>query len=188
MNAATKVLREEHEAILKMLDVLQATAERMETGAAISLDLLHDLHEFFTVFADRCHHGKEEDLLFPLLEQKGLPRIGGPVGCMLSEHDEGRHLVQSMGRNSEACSQGDPRARKAWAEAAHAYAQLLRNHIWKENEILFKMAEQIMSADEQTKVFAEFEKVEEEKLGAGTHARLHEKMVRLSHELAASAK
>jgi len=187
MKSATQVLRDEHEVILKMLDVLETIAHRMDAGAEIPGGVLDDLHEFFTQFADRCHHCKEEELLFPVLENKGMPRIGGPVGCMLVEHDQGRELVQTMHGNAKGCVAGDKAAKSAWAEAARGYAVLLRNHIWKENQILFRMADQLISEQEQEVLFAEFARVGEEKMGAGAHARLHEMMEKLVGELTANA-
>lgn len=187
MNSATQVLRDEHEVILKMLEVLETTAHRLDAGAAIPGEALDDLHEFFTQFADRCHHGKEEELLFPLLESKGMPREGGPVGCMRVEHDQGRELVQAMRRNTPGCVLGDKAAKSAWAEAARGYAVLLRNHIWKENQVLFRMADQLTSAEEQELLFAGFAKVDKGKMNAGTHARLHEKMEKLVGGMTARA-
>ena len=89
MATATNTLRDEHKAILKMLDVSEEVARRIKNGAAVAPETFSGLLEFFRTFADRCHHGKEEDCLFPLLEQKGLPREGGPIGVMLHEHGQG---------------------------------------------------------------------------------------------------
>ena len=74
-------------------------------------EVLANLQEFFRLFADQCHHGKEEELLFPLLEQKGIPRTGGPIGVTLHEHEEGRALVRQMGDAVEATKSEPERAR-----------------------------------------------------------------------------
>ena len=185
MHESTRILREEHETILRMLDVLETTAEKVEAGESVPVSLLSDLVEFFTLFADRSHHGKEEDLLFPLLERKGVPRIGGPVGCMLVEHDEGRQFVKAMVASAPGCASGEASARKTWVEAARGYANLLCNHIWKENEILFLMAEKLLSEEEQAQLAAEFRKVGEAKIGAGTEGRLREQVEKLTQSLAA---
>jgi hemerythrin-like domain-containing protein len=183
MKAAVRMLREEHEVILGMLTTLEAIAQRVETEEAVPLSVLTDLQDFFMLYADRSHHGKEEDLLFPLLERKGVPRVGGPVGCMLVEHDQGRGFVGAMVRNAAACAKGEAAARNAWAGAAREYANLLRNHIWKENEVLFLMADRLLSSDEQDALANEFERVEAEKLGAETRAKLNlqiEKLARVT--------
>ena len=93
---ATEILRKEHDAILRMLDALDQTSLQLLGGASVQPSTLEGLLEFFQLFADRCHHGKEEDLLFPLLERRGIPRERGPIGVMLSEHDQGRDLIQKM--------------------------------------------------------------------------------------------
>jgi hemerythrin-like domain-containing protein len=171
MATATRILRQEHEAILKMLDVTDNVAGRLERGEAVRQEVLPDLLEFFRLFADQCHHGKEEDLLFPLLEQKGIPRPGGPIGVMLHEHEEGRALIGEMRDAAEAMKSGAAGAR--WAGAARDYVALLRAHIQKENDVLFVMAERLLSAGEQEQLAQAFEKLEVSKMGPGTHERLH---------------
>lgn len=184
MATATEILRHEHEAVLKMLDAAEEVAQRFEKGGKVRPEVLADLLEFFRLFADRCHHAKEEELLFPLLERKGIPREGGPVGVMLAEHDEGRALVKEMAEAAEAYQSGVKGASLRWAKAARAYVQLLRGHIFKENNVLFLMAERVLTPDEQAQLAESFEKLEIEKMGAGTHERLHAKMEKLVAELA----
>jgi len=176
---ATEVLRHEHEAILKMLDGLERLNEALRTNPAGSKETLQGFVEFFQLFADRCHHGKEEDLLFPLLERRGLPRAGGPIGVMLFEHDHGRELLREMAAAAETFDKKPQDAARQWVQAAQRYCQLLRDHILKENEVLFRMAEQILTDEEQTALAAAFEKAEIEKMGAGTHERLHARMEQL---------
>ena len=59
----------------------------------------------------------------------------------------------------------------------------MRAHIGKENNILFQIAEQLLTPDEQTTLAEQFEKIEVEKMGAGTHERLHAKMDKLLAEV-----
>jgi hemerythrin-like domain-containing protein len=176
MAAATKVLRHEHEAILKMLDVTEKVANRLERGEAVRPEVLANLQEFFRLFADQCHHGKEEDLLFPLLEHKGIPRTGGPIGVMLHEHEEGRSLIGQMGEAARGAGSGLAGSGSRWAQAARGYAALLRGHIDKENNVLFMMAERLLASDEQEQLAEDFEKLEVNKMGVGTHERLHAMM------------
>lgn len=184
MATATQVLRHEHEAVLKMLDASEEAARQFDAGGKVPPETLADLLEFFRVFADQCHHTKEEELLFPLLERKGIPREGGPVGVMLAEHEEGRALIREMAEAAEAYQKGGDGAAARWSRAARAYAQLLRAHIYKENNVLFVMAERILTPEEQAQLAESFEKLEVERMGAGTHERLHAKMERLAAELA----
>lgn len=183
MTTATQTLRHEHDAILRMLDATEETARQLSASESVEPDILDGLLEFFRLFADQCHHGKEEDLLFPKLVEKGMPRHMGPVGVMLTEHDQGRALVRQMGQAAADYKQNGAGAATRWAEAARAYVELLREHIAKENNILFVMAERMLTPQEQQELSAQFEAVEQEKMGAGTHERLHALMNRLCNEI-----
>jgi hemerythrin-like domain-containing protein len=183
---ATDTLRKEHEAILKMLEATERAAETMARGKSVPPQILSGILEFFQLFADRCHHGKEEDLLFPLLETKGLPRQGGPVGVMLHEHTLGRNLIREMADAAQAMEAGLESAPALWSQSALRYVDLLRSHIQKENNILFVMAERLLSDDEQAELAAAFEAVESDKMGPGTHERLHASMNGIIGELLGS--
>jgi hemerythrin-like domain-containing protein len=183
MTTATNMLREEHKAILKMLDAAEEVARRIKNDIDVAPEILSGLLEFFRIFADRCHHGKEEDCLFPLLEKKGLPHDGGPVAVMLNEHGQGREFIRNMAEASEAFTAGQMDACLRWAEAALSYTTLLRAHIAKENDVLFVMADRLLSGSEQAGLLDAFERVEIDKLGAGTHERLHELMGKLHAEI-----
>ena len=183
MTTATQVLRNEHDAILRMLEATDEAARQLVGGAHVEPRVLEGLLEFFRLFADKCHHGKEEDLLFPKLEEKGMPGKMGPIGVMLMEHDQGRAFIQQMRQATEEYKQGQAEAARQWASAARGYTGLLRDHIAKENEVLFVMAERLLTADEQQALSAQFEIVEQEKLGPGTHERLHALMDQLCAEI-----
>lgn len=183
MPTATEVLKKEHEAILKMVEASESVAGRLRQGEKVKLETLNTFQEFFQLFADQCHHGKEENIFFPLLEARGMPKAGGPIGVMFHEHEQGRILIRRMKESSEAYASGAEGTGKAWAQAAEEYGALLRSHIFKENNVLFPMAERLLSAGELETVAEDFEKLEVEKMGAGTHERLHAKMAKVLEEV-----
>lgn len=186
MAKATEVLRKEHDVILKMIEATEITAARLERGERVPDSMLAGFIEFFQLFADRCHHGKEEEVFFPRLVEKGMPSDGGPVGVMLHEHEMGRELIRRMSEAEGAYRAGASSAASSWAKAARSYATLLREHISKENEILFTMAEEMLSEMEQQELAQAFERVETERMGPGTHARLYARMEQLLREAASS--
>jgi hemerythrin-like domain-containing protein len=134
----TAVLREEHQLILRVLDVLQVLLEKGDAGEW-DFDAWQECVEFFRLFADACHHGKEEDLLFPELESRGMPREGGPIAVMLFEHKQGRGFVARMVKALEDARGGEVEPLKRLEHAARAYLELLRAHIHKEDNVLFKL-------------------------------------------------
>ncbi len=179
--SATGILRHEHEAILRMVGATEEVAGLLDRGERVSPAILTGLLEFFQFFANQCHHGKEEQLLFPLLEKRGLP--GQSLRVMLMEHDRGRWLIGELAAATTAYEAGDAAGRPCWAVAARGYARLLREHIFKENNVLFRIADRLLDQADQEELAAAFEKIEEEKLGHGTHQRLHALMDKLLAEL-----
>ena len=165
----TAMLRHEHEVILRALALLERLGQRLEAGQSVDRTALAWLRDFFGTFADRCHHGKEEQHLFPALERRGVPREGGPLGVMLHEHEDGRAFLRIM-------AQGDDRRT---AEAIQGYTALLRDHIDKENNVLFPLAEQILSEEEHRELGRGFEAVEEAVAGPGVHERILAELARL---------
>jgi hemerythrin-like domain-containing protein len=186
MPTATEVLKKEHQAILKMVEASETVAGRLKQGENVSSETLETFQEFFQIFTDQCHHGKEEDIFYPLLEARGMPKSGGPLGVMFNEHEQGRALVREMRQAAEAYASGAQGSGARWAQAADQYAVLLRSHIQKEDMVLFPMAERLLSGNELERVADDFEKLEVEKMGAGTHERLHAKMHKLLEEVHAT--
>ncbi len=144
--SATKCLRDEHEIILGMIDCFEPALIQLEAGEISNDDLLAFV-DFFQGFADMCHHCKEEDQLFPTLEQQGIPRNGGPIGVMLQEHSVARRLTQAMFEKLDAHIGGDESAMEDFVDHGRQYIDLMRGHIGKENPILFGMADQVVHGE-----------------------------------------
>jgi len=170
---ATQVLRDEHEGILAMLAVVEKAALRLRAGKEVPANLMLDAVSFFRNFADKCHHGKEEANLFPKLQERGIPNEGGPIGVMLMEHEQGRGFVRGMSQAADQYASGDKAAIPALVSNTLNYVSLLRAHIDKENNILFVMADQVLSTADQQALHAAFEEVERKVTGPGEHERYH---------------
>jgi hemerythrin-like domain-containing protein len=158
-------LKAEHELIERGLTLLEQAVARLEAGQSLPEGFPEWAPRFFQQFADQCHHAKEEDVFFPVLKQRGIPGRGGPIGVMLHEHGLGRDCV---GRMREA-SQAQPFDARTFADAARQYIPLLRQHIFKENNVLFHMAERVMSEADDADVTSRFSKVEQERGLTGWH-------------------
>ncbi len=165
----TAILRDEHRIIEQVLNCLERMAELTEQGQSLDVEAAHQAIDFIRTFADHCHHAKEEDLLFPLMEQKGFSRAQGPTGVMLYEHEQGRQLVRAMSDAVTKYSGGAAHAAREFPTAARAYVALLRQHIQKEDHCLFAMADQAFTPDEQQALEQAFDRVEREKIGSDTH-------------------
>ncbi len=157
----TEYLKQEHRSIEEMLQVMEAVCKKLEGGEQVSTDDLNNIVEFIKVFADKFHHGKEEDLLFTAMVDAGIPKEGGPVGVMLMEHDMGRNFVKGMSEAIEDYGNGNKDASAKIIENARNYASLLSNHIYKEDNILYPMADMHLSEEKQNELLGEFNVVQE---------------------------
>ena len=156
----TDVLSQEHRVIEGKLDELEREIAALRAGGPFPRQFLEEALDFFRHFADGCHHAKEENLLFPRMKERGVPDNGGPIGCMLAEHDIGRACTGAMRENLDAAADGSPEALRALAENASAYIAMLREHIYKEDHILFRMAQMVLHPDDVAELEREFAAVE----------------------------
>ena len=167
MGKATEALRNEHESILSVLDIAEDVMKSSHP-AEDKLKFGNEFVYFLSIFTDRCHHGKEEGHLFPMMVFKGVPEKDGPIGVMLQEHVTGRALVKTMREDVEA------KALVRLIEHVAEYSGFIRNHIAKENNVLFPMADKILSDNDQNEMAENFEIHEEDVVGHGIHEQLHQ--------------
>jgi len=139
----TQVLREEHQQILQVAAALNDLLQTEPSDE--SYQRIDKCIRFIRLFADACHHGKEEDLLFPALEDEGLSHDSGPIAVMLQEHRMGRGFASAMAQSIEGARAGDPAARDRLVRAGRDYIDLIRGHILKEDNVLFNMADQLVA-------------------------------------------
>ncbi len=161
---ATTILSGEHRVILQVLEVLEQVALVALHEQKIPLNHAEKVLEVLTRFADHCHHGKEEQVLFPMLES--IAPGFGPIKVMLGEHVQGRAAIQAM---QAAVTNGDA---LNFSIAANSYVELLREHIYKEDNILFRLAEQMLSPAQHEAILDSYRRLEHDDLGDGTHERL----------------
>lgn len=161
MTTATQNLENDHVQILRLVDVM----ERITTSAVPNIEHLELIVEVIREFADGLHHAKEEQLLFPLMVEKGFSNQAGPVAVMLQDHAEGRNFVKGIAENILFYKGGETSALQAIFSNMRGYADLLRNHIGKENNVLFRMADKAFTPAEQESLLLDFTKVENKQDG-----------------------
>jgi hemerythrin-like domain-containing protein len=179
---ATDELKNEHQGIELMLRILQAIAGKLGQGEQIGSGQLNGIMEFLSIFVDKCHHGKEEEFLFPALEAAGVPREGGPIGVLMGEHEQGRKLVARLKNAVTNYTSGDKTAAANVQVIVDEYVALLIQHIEKENNVLFAMADAKLDTAKDNELFEAFEQLEKERIGLGKHEEFHALLNRLEHE------
>ncbi len=170
---ATQQLKDEHEGVKIILSILGKVCQKWEAGESLNKEHFEGILEFLKVFVDKCHHGKEEELLFPALVAVGVPPKDGPIAIMLYEHEMGRRYVKVMSETYSTYMAGDKSSAKDIIKNAHGYIELLTSHIEKENTVLFVMADNLLSEKRQDELFEGFEKIEVGRIGVGKHEQFH---------------
>ncbi len=159
MNTATKNLENDHVYILRLTDV-------MEIISSSGKPEIHDLETIVNLiknYADGSHHAKEENLLFPLLAERGFSLQQGPVAVMLQEHTQGRNFVNGMVEGIKRFKNSEENAIPSILYNMNGYITLLRNHIAKENNILFRMADNALDEKDNQILLDKFAEVETSK-------------------------
>lgn len=159
MTTATQNLENDHVQILRLIEVMELITQSDNPNVEHMETLVKVIREF----ADGLHHAKEEQFLFPLMVQKGFSNETGPVAVMLHDHVEGRNFVKGMAEKISLYKQGETTALKAIYSNMLGYADLLKNHIGKENNVLFRMADNAFTPAEQQSLLLDFTKVENDR-------------------------
>jgi hemerythrin-like domain-containing protein len=167
----TDILETEHRVIEIVITCLERIAAEAARKQQLNSEVALKVIDFIRNFADRCHHGKEENHLFASLTEAGMPVQGGPVGVMLQEHEMGREFVRQMDEAIAGVADGRTDSINSFVTAAQGYAALLTAHIQKEDEILFPAAEKMLSSEEFKSLKHQFDLVESDHMGEGTHER-----------------
>ena len=154
MKDVTGILKEEHQLILKAIDVILNECEQLDGGQELEKSFFEKAIDFIKNYTDKFHHAKEEDILFEKLNSDNVQMHCNPIPQMLYEHDTGRDFVKGMERGLE---END---KKTVIENARGYAYLLKDHIMKEDNILYPMAEEALNDEQKDAILKDYNEVE----------------------------
>lgn len=163
MYTATKSLEKDHENILRLIQVM----EKIQLSIEPDVNHLETIVDLIRNYADGFHHAKEEELLFPLMAQRGFSTENGPVAVMLHEHTLGREYIKKTSVLITKYKAGDRTCLSEMYQNIQGYVDLLRSHIVKENTILFRMADRVLTDEDQKQLLKQFERVENSNLCGG---------------------
>lgn len=163
MNEAIRVLREEHVVILKGVAVLESIADRVLAAAEIPEDDIACLMEFFHLYADGNHHAKEEGVLFPEIRNLGITGERGALSVLEDEHSRERGLIERLASSiGDLLDEDNAEHRSHFAEAARAFASFQRQHMHKENTVLFPVVDQVLSASDEPRILEAYAHYEQQ--------------------------
>jgi hemerythrin-like domain-containing protein len=162
MKSPTDMLEVEHRVIAKIVLVASMMADQYDAGQPLDVEILQRVVEFMSIYVDRYHHGKEEQLLFPLLIRRGVPTRGCPIEALTHEHVTGRELVAGLSEALLGFQKYGPVAEDTLVKSLRALVDLYTNHIWKENYLLFPMTNKILGLDDLNALSRDFERVDQD--------------------------
>ena len=176
-------LESEHRRIESMLDIFEGWSAGLRKGMSVDPDAVDEGLDFIRTFADRWHHGREEDLLFPAIELAEPGTKDSVLRVMRHEHDEGRALIALAATANQGVRDGEEKAATKLAGALNGFAMLLRQHIYKEDNVLFRMADQWLDDEEMSELATAFA-AKEEALGVELPDRYQMVLMRLKQVVA----
>jgi DUF438 domain-containing protein len=153
----------EHEMIERAMGVLRGELEKVDAAAHDPWTLQRAI-DFLLEFGDRIHNQKEEQVLFPLMVERGIPE-SGPIRVMLMEHEAERTLLQDMFAQADTLAQMPPEARAEYRRRGFEYLTIRAEHIWKENDVLYPMGRRVFSEEDGRYLVGEFQRISTEAYG-----------------------
>ena len=160
------LLMADHEQTEQVIDAL----EKVWSKEAPDPALVKKAVQYFSEFADACHNQKEEQHLFPRLSAAGVPSQGGPLAVMLMEHERSKQLLEAFSDLGNRVVAGDSAAAGEMVSVFLEYGALLKNHYWKENDILYPMGRRALGPEDDAAIVEGIAQIENA-LGADTRAR-----------------
>ena len=180
MTRPITILMNEHRLIEKALGSLETCVVEIEGGLSFERAFARDYAEFLRGYADAWHHGKEEDILFRRMVERGFSTEAGPVAVMLAEHRQGRAFVSAIHGAGLGTGEVTSAEKSAFLTGARGFIPLLRGHIQKEDNILYPMSERVLTPAEFETMLSEFEEFERKAGADGTRDGLEALAARLA--------
>jgi DUF438 domain-containing protein len=154
------ILMEEHKAMLKMADQLMSIANKVLKISDMSYATaeIHEVEHLAEDFTDsEKHYLREENVLFPYLEKHGITE---PPAVMWMEHNDIRELKKKLPALIKNVDEAGFQSFKdeLW-ETAKALSNLLQNHFYKENNVLFPAAMSVITEQEWVDIRKEFDEI-----------------------------
>jgi hemerythrin-like domain-containing protein len=176
---ATEQLKREHNAVKITIRVLDKICKSLEAGQKINIDDLEQLIDFYKVFVDKCHHVKEESMLFAAMQKSLDPSDGERIGAMLKDHVSGRNYIRDLAKAVKEYKKGDTNAVQAILHNARHYMTLLIQHIDIEDTVLYPIADKRLSPQMHEDLLREFDDFELREIGIDKHEAYHQMIERL---------
>lgn len=158
-----ELMKDEHKNIQRGLKVLRNMCIAVINSKLEDYDDFYTMIDFIRSYADKHHHGKEEEYLFKIMTRDmGDEKVKGPLSGMYIEHDLGRLFIKNLEAAVNNVKSGDMNARVDVIANAIAYTDLLTRHIDKENNAIYMFADRSLSSEAKKELEDNCTKVEKD--------------------------
>jgi len=164
-------LEKEHDITLKMLAAAREEVVKIRQTGTLNRQRILKMHDFFSNFVDQCHHAKEERFYFPAAKFYDGQALGELTAELINEHNYGRTLLQEVAYMLEQKETPDA---SLVADRLDRYAEMIRTHIGKENQLLYLQADLRLPLAEKAGMIEGFARIEKQELGEGFHQKYHD--------------
>ena len=154
-------LRREHDAVYAFVEVLNLASKTLREGGRPAREFFDEAVEFARDYVDRYHHGKEEMQAFVLLAQRQSGRLDGMIDTLRQQHERGRQNINGIASRLEAYERGDEIAAREIADEIEDYTTMLAEHAYREDSVLFPMASEILTEEDDRALLVAFARVDE---------------------------
>lgn len=182
---ATSDLRSEHVGVTRMLRIMgrmaERAADRMAAAEKPDTANIDEVVDFLRVFVDKCHHGKEEELLFPAVRDAGMTSTESVIVELMEEHVQGREIVARIIAAKQIAETGEPDTTDL-IDALTRFRELLHEHINREERDCFAAADSELPPEVQQRLEEGYERIERDVIGEGRHEAFHALLDRLEIE------
>lgn len=177
------VLKEEHRLIERTLNVLEAWLKELEKGEEVPSHIFEEILELIHGLIEGSHKRKEEKILFRMVEESGSPREESPLKGILNDHEEGRKYIRNFEGALKSYKEGNRLVVETIIKNARSYIALLKQHIPREDDILYPMAERVIPEERKEELEEKLKEMEEETLGKGKREKFLWSLARLEKEV-----
>ena len=152
-----EALMNEHRLIERMIPPIRKELLKMEEKAAVDSKFVEIIVDFIRIYADRCHHGKEEGVLFRELSKKPISTEHATMmKGLIEEHVYTRKTTSNLEKANQRYINGDIEAREALGKFLNDLAEFYSKHIEKEDKQFFYPSMEYFSPREQEMMLQEF--------------------------------
>jgi hemerythrin-like domain-containing protein len=154
----------EHREISELLNIMSIIAENIKSKDVFYPNDVEEIINYLIIILDKSHQGKEDGVLYPELILSGIPKETAPLSIINYEHNLAKHYLNDINSCVVNCKIGNDFSGELLADSLTNYVIVIQNHIQREEEIVFPLANEVLSDEKQNEISQKFEDIEQKNM------------------------